>query len=84
MVEKRKEVESRPIGKPGSRPETKRQTYILEEELIEGIQHYAEQRRISITEAVNEVIRNGLIANRYLKPSLETLASLLHRWPEKH
>ena len=56
----RKEGESKPRGKPGSKPKTKRQTYILEEELIESIQSYAEQRGITITEAANEIIRKGL------------------------
>jgi len=53
--DKRKEALSKP-----SVYSTRRQTYILSEDLIQGIKEYAEQRGITITEAANELIRKGL------------------------
>ena len=53
--DKRKEALSKP-----SVYSTRRQTYILSEDLIQGIKEYAGQRGITITEAANELIRKGL------------------------
>jgi len=52
----RKQVLSKPRGTP-----KKRQTYILSQELIDGVRKYAEQKGVTVTEAVNEVIRRGLL-----------------------
>ena len=52
----RKKALSKPTGVP-----RKRQTYILSEKLIDRVRKYAEQKGITVTEAVNEVIRRGLV-----------------------
>lgn len=52
----RKKALSKPTGLP-----KKRQTYILSQELIDGVRKVAQQKGITLTEAVNEVIRRGLL-----------------------
>ena len=39
---------------------TRKKTYIVSETLIQGIEEYAAKKGISVTEAVNELIRKGL------------------------
>lgn len=73
----RKQVLSKPTGvpeKPTGVPEKptgvpkkptgvpkKPQTYILSRELTDGVRKYAERKGITLTEAINEVVRRGLI-----------------------
>jgi len=39
---------------------TKRVTYILSEDLIRKVREYAQKKGITITEAINEIVRKGL------------------------
>ena len=53
---KRKEERSKPVVYSP----TKRVTYILSEDLIRKVREYAQKKGITITEAINEIIRRGL------------------------
>ena len=48
------------LSKPVVYSPTKRVTYILSEDLIQKVREYAQKRGITITEAINEIIRRGL------------------------
>lgn len=48
------------LSKPGGF-QVKRQTSILAEDLIAEVRAYAEQKGITVTEAVNQILRRGLI-----------------------
>jgi len=53
---KRRQTLSKPVVY-----QAKRQTYILSEDLIAGVREYAAQKGITVTEAVNQIIRRGLM-----------------------
>jgi len=49
------------LSKPPVYSPKRRVTYILSEDLIQRVREYAQRKGIPLTEAVNEIIRKGLV-----------------------
>jgi len=49
------------LSTPAVYQPTRKKTYILSEDLIKAIEEYAGTKGISVTEAINEIVRRGLV-----------------------
>ncbi|HID09847.1 MAG TPA: hypothetical protein EYP17_00905 [Candidatus Latescibacteria bacterium] len=48
------------LSEPEAYSSTKRVTYTLSEDLVKKVEEYAQKRKITVTRAINEIVRRGL------------------------